>query len=62
MYRQSDAAQDALMSDPELLGLAYAPSRAMPPKVTGRTSLSGMRRSSARSLGACTMSRLLWLE
>ena len=34
MYRQSDAAQDALMSDPELLGSAYAPSRAMPPKVT----------------------------
>lgn len=33
MFRQSEAARDALMSDPELLGPAYAPSRAMPPKV-----------------------------
>lgn len=34
MFRQSEAAQDALMSDPELLGPAYAPARAMPPRVT----------------------------
>ena len=34
MYRRSDAAQDALMSDPTLLGPAYAPSTAMPPRVS----------------------------
>jgi hypothetical protein len=33
MYRQAEAAQDALMSDPALLGPAYAPSAAMPPRV-----------------------------
>ena len=34
MFRQSEAAKDALMSDPDLLGSAYAPFRAIPPDVS----------------------------
>ena len=34
MFRECEAAKDALMSDPDLLGPAYAPSRAIPPRIS----------------------------